>query len=180
MPPITAGQFWDLYREALRLKGSWLAYESDQTWSPIALGAAEESCKKMGLKTQREYLRIDVIGYESRSAVDWDLRVAFEHENRDDWKDELCKLTHVVADLCVLASYHNFNSAEPLSSVLQAAVDKIKFSDRNRRVTGRQWLFIFGPRCVSAEHAFHALTLDPQGKVADLEDAKPLTPKSWQ
>lgn len=180
MPTATPVKFWNVYREILRQRGSWQAYQADLTWSPIAIAAAMDACKEMGFKTQKEYLRLDVIGYETRSPYDWDLHVAFEHENRDDWRDELCKLTHVVADVCVLVSYHNFNSRHPLTETLQSAVDFVRLAERNRRVLDRQWLFVFGPRCVSADYPFQAFTLDGEGKVAGLADTSPLIPSSWK
>src|SRR5689334_4236999 len=109
---ISAQQFWNDYREQLRADATQAAYALDPTWTPIAKDAAEKVCLFHGLKTSREYFRLDVAGWEYRTGsdyFDWDLRVAFEHENCSikgkDWCDELCKLTHLVADLRVLVGY---------------------------------------------------------------------------
>src|SRR5687768_5576192 len=101
---ITPEQFWESYREQTRLLGSWRCYQSNNEWTEVAKRAAEKACNVLGLVSSREYLRVDVIGYAelARSRHDWHLRVAFEVENGADWKDELCKLSHVVADLCVV------------------------------------------------------------------------------
>ncbi len=94
------------------------------------------------LKAQTEYLRIDAIGYESKALFDWTLRIAFEHENRDTWPDELCKLAHVAADLLVIVSYTRHDESM-IKEKLQEEVDKRK--DRMDRVRDSKWLFVFGP-----------------------------------
>jgi hypothetical protein len=179
MTATSAADFWSHYREVLRealsKPGAWENYKRDLTWTPIAIGAAEKVCKeRLGLVTEKEYYRVDLIGYDTRGTGDWFLRVAYEHENRDSWPTEFCKLTHVAADLCVLCSYYDFRKAKPLEAVLQAHVDRLM--DRVKRILDRQWLFVFGPRCIcaDADHPFVAFTLTPEWRVARLPDAQPL------
>ena len=71
------------------------------------------------LISQKEYFRIDVSGWESKSksfskaanAVNlnsyaWDLRVAVEHENNPKlWLDEVVKLAHIHCPLKVVIGY---------------------------------------------------------------------------
>jgi len=177
MPIITPIIFWELYREAMRaalqMPGSWQAYQRDKTWTPIAVGVAKAVCQRsLGLETEKEYFRIDLIGFESKRAGDWHLRVAYEHENRDSWHTELCKLTHVVADLCVLSSYYDFHKDQPLENALQVIINRLE--DRIERVPARQWLFIFGPRSACAEKPFVALGLNETRQVVVLPDGNPL------
>jgi hypothetical protein len=103
----------------------------------------------------KEYFRVDVIGEEKVGDKDcnWMLRVAFEHENdlryyngRPAWIQELCKLTHLFADLRVLAAYHNSEKDRDLEQLLQRNVDRMQsIESRMTRVPNGQWLFIFGP-----------------------------------
>ncbi|MFI5380392.1 MAG: hypothetical protein ACHRHE_13920 [Tepidisphaerales bacterium] len=145
MSPPTPSTFWQLYKAELRSRGSWSAYQTNPPlWTQIAKDAAIAACDRLGLETSKEYFRLDVLGYdENRSARhDWNVRVAFEVENTADWKDELCKLSHIVADLCVLAAYEwhkGWSAKEALVEYLDT------LGERVHRVPGRQWLFIFGP-----------------------------------
>jgi hypothetical protein len=110
----------------------------------------------------KEYFRVDVIGDERIGDRDcnWLLRVAFEHENPDwhspntrwgapkrrpTWIQELCKLTHVVADLRVLAAYYDAKQdVEELTRLLQRNVNRMQEHNRMTRVPNGEWLFIFG------------------------------------
>lgn len=79
------------------------------------------------LKSQREYLRIDVIGWSQKkdSSIEseaknleinpylWDLEIAVEHENNEiDWSDEVLKLMHVSCGLKVIIGYSPYNKRE--------------------------------------------------------------------
>ncbi len=89
MPPLTPESFWLFYKKEIQQSGSWSAYQGDGSWTPIAKSAAESICQRQfGLQTGREYFHVDVIGWIGRSDYDWDLRVAFEAENSNDWEDD--------------------------------------------------------------------------------------------
>ena len=175
----TPQQFWDLYREELRKRGSKEAFESEPRWTALVTGIAKDVCEKMGLFLHPEYFRVDVIAYDGEGD-DWWIRVAFEHENSPRWRDELCKLAHVVADLRVLATFYddNDNSKEPdPRSELQRAVTNL--GERILRVPDAQWLFIFGPRRSYANTRFFAYTLERNGQLHPLDEEDPLNPEDW-
>jgi hypothetical protein len=114
---ITPEKFWRHYKQELRTTGSWKTYQSNRSWTQIAKTAAIATCERLGLKTGREYFRLDAIGYTQRKSdrFHWDLRVAFEVENSGDWRDESCKLSHIIADLRVLVAYELHNLPEHLT-----------------------------------------------------------------
>lgn len=176
MDKIKPADFWTAYREALRSEGLCAKYCDNKQWTAIAKSAAMKVCTdRFGLDISKEDLRLDVMGWESRKKFDWFLRIAYEHENdRRTWRSELCKLAHVVADLCVLASY--YGKGTPACKALQKAVDPLK--QRLLRVPGRQWLFVFGPPIDSMNLPLEAFSLDANGQVVRLNDGKPLTPNS--
>ena len=107
MPELAPSSFWLAYKEQLRQLGSWTAYQSTSAWTPIAKLAADNACSQFGLHVSHEYYRLDVLGWDGNPLQrhDWNCRVAFEIEDSADWKDGLCKLSHIVCDLCVLVSY---------------------------------------------------------------------------
>ncbi|MCH7849924.1 MAG: hypothetical protein IIB53_16370 [Planctomycetes bacterium] len=175
--PIT---FWEAYRDQLRALGSWAAYQTSSEWTKIATEAAIEACREFGLAADREYLRLDVMGYhQTRPGTwyDWHLRIAFEHENGDNWNDELCKLAHVVADLRVLVAYHDYTKSEDPLTRLQSEIHRL--GERIHRVPNSNWLFIFGPRQSAPERTFMAYTFDSSMQLAALHDEAPFAPQEW-
>lgn len=107
--------FWQVYSAKLNLARNWDAYKNNPTWTKVVRCAAEETCKEFGLKTQKEYYRIDLIGYRREKPdeeCNWWLDVVYEHENKDTWYGELCKLCYVAADLRVISSYYKFHNAK--------------------------------------------------------------------
>ncbi len=180
--------FWAVFRDKLGTVlpldvgfngGRLEAYSNNGVWTKVALHAARQACRECGLLTQKEYLRIDLIGYDRRedqSCPNWDLRVAFEHENSDDWDDEICKLVHVVADLCIVASY--YRDIEQTISKLETTIEVM--GDRMNRVPGRKWLFVFGPRCVNSRDPFKAYSWDESVGLIDISDDDELIPDRWR
>lgn len=91
---------------------------SDETGYGIVGQAIQKTFEK-GIKTEKEYYRIDMIGWEDRkSEINkrdcknnmkkylWDLNVAVEHENDStQWLDEVCKLAYIRCPLRVVISY---------------------------------------------------------------------------
>jgi hypothetical protein len=184
MTSISARTFWERYREALRVTGTRSASASDPAWTAIGKAAAEAACKDLGLLIQREYLRLDVMGYTYRGSgddFDWDLRVAFEHENCSqkgkDWCGELCKLTHIVADLRVLVGYFNHHRGS-LEHVLNSRVKLM--GERMTRVPGSEWLLIFGPSMPRPGDRFSAFTLAGDLSLKLIDDPQPLMPIEWR
>ncbi len=173
MRAITPAGFWRLYKAEIREHGSWKAYQSNAPWTKIATRAATVACEYLKLRTSREYFRVDVLGYDDKEgeAHNWNARVALEVENSAHWKDELCKLSHIVVDLCVLATYEShvsWTAKEALEEYLQT------LGKRVHRVTGRQWLFIVGPSWKTESGAWHAYTFDSHRKLISVDEFPPL------
>lgn len=98
-------------------------------WSPlgaftdIVTKVIQHIIKSNEFSSSKEYLRIDVTGWKSRSkevANDakkfkmkphlWDLMIAVEHENdTHDWSDEVIKLLHIRCPLKVVIGYNDSN-----------------------------------------------------------------------
>lgn len=89
------------------------------------------------LKTEREYFRIDLIGYESNASstlltgnlqkYSWNLKVAVEHENDYRlWVDEVVKLAHIVCPLRVVIGYLPKNKKYDHQSVFSEVTKNLK------------------------------------------------------
>jgi hypothetical protein len=130
----------------------------------------------MGLECQERLLRLDVAGCQRRSNEwqDYDLRIAFEHENSAaTWGQELCKLCHVVADLRVLIAYYGGRDASP--EPLERRISMM--ADRMTRVPNSQWLFIWGSQfSLATEKYWQPFTLGAECQLVPLVDDNPLCP----
>ena len=176
MAQITPEDFWVRYREECRSTGTRQSLRKDPSWTKIAIEAAKTVCRRAELEIGHE-LYLDVMGYEQRRKgvpYNWDLRVAFEHENNPEtWQDELCKLCHVAANLCVLASY--FFRWDGLEKLLQDRIDLM--GERTNIVRGREWLFIFGPReSEELDKPWVAYKLDESRRLKSLPNERPFNP----
>jgi len=197
MTSPTPESFWRAFKKAIASGTQDLpvgvtkreAYESDSLWTRLAIGAAKAACEELGLESSQEYFRVDLIGF-TRGAhhrdgdefrwYDWHLKVAFEHENTKEWRDELCKLAHLAADLCVLVSY--YGPGENIEELLGEALDVL--GDRMTRVQGREWLLAFGPNIheyrANPDASFKAFTMGHDGQLVPLQEETPLRPGDWQ
>ena len=195
---IAPEMFWELYAKMLNEKGTSEAYKNDSAWTEIIIPKVTEMIhSEMELKTQNEYFRIDVTGYTTKWEEEkeiakqrekeeggkmpplhnWKLRIAYEHENSDDWSDELCKLCHITADLKVISSYCHF-SRDNIEKTLQYYICKLK-KEGTLRQEGGKWLFVFGPRKNNGDSiktysgdSFKAFTLDDRLNVIPLKEIK--------
>jgi hypothetical protein len=80
---VSPAEFWNRYLIEVRALMPTYDGLTDPSWTTVAIGAAINACTNFGLLTCNE-LHLDVMGYERRQEgiyFDWDLRVAFEHEN---------------------------------------------------------------------------------------------------
>lgn len=175
--------FWQEYSASLNHAGNWDAYQNDTDWTKAVMCVADKTCKKFVLETSKEYYRIDLIGYrreEPNVDCNWWLDVAYEHENRDSWYGELCKLCYVAADLRVVSSYHDF-SKEPVEKKLKDYLDRLG-EEKILRVPDSKWLFVFGPRlvCADAKQPFKAFTIDEKLTVIPISGGEEVIPKRWQ
>jgi hypothetical protein len=170
---LSPQSFWDLYLQELRTCNSWNVYWTDQkTWTNFTLKAAKNACKNLGLDdTWTEYFKIDLLGVDKNADyMDWHLRIAYEHENGHEWQAELCKLSHIIADLRVLVFYDYSNDGD-IARYLQEEI--VKLNNHENRVIRFypeiQWLFICGPTKRRPEMPFTAFTINERGLLDDLK-----------
>ena len=91
------------------------AYCSNKKFTTFVMNEIEDIIKAHDFMIQKEYFRIDAIGWSPRADLIedtedvhlshhlWDLEVAVEHENdQRDWMDEVVKLAHIVCPLRVV------------------------------------------------------------------------------
>jgi len=198
---LTAERFWELYADKLNEQGKRAetheAYQDNTKWTETIMEAAKGVIYDMLInlpndgqpKVDSEYFNIDLIGYTTRweeekkkkkpeRQHDWKLKVAYEHENSDEWDDELCKLCYVVADLRVISSYYDFRKEKKIEEFLQDRIEKLDIW-RMYRVPNSHWVFVFGPRCVCEEEAFRAFTIDSELKVVEITGDKKVVPGKW-
>ena len=199
---LTPERFWELYADKLDEAGkdpkTHEDYQDKTKWTEtimeVAKGVIYDMLRDLPNDGQpevdQESFRIDLVGYTTKwpeemkkkkeeRQHDWGLKVAYEHENSDEWDDELCKLCHVVADLRVISSYYDFSKEEQIEDLLQQRVKKLGMW-RIHRVPNSQWLFVFGPCCVCEEEPFRAFTIDSELKVVEITGDKKVIPGEWR
>jgi hypothetical protein len=136
--------FWHTLMKELLCHGSRQAYQDDPSWTAVIREATEVACVKLGYETCGEYLKIDRVGYSygpSRSEDDWNLHLAIEFENGDDWLKEFNKLAFIAADLRVLIAYKLRRDRNPQDRLREYLKNH---SERVWKVS-QPWLIIFGP-----------------------------------
>ena len=142
-----------------------------------------QTCTELGFETSYEDYRVDIIGYrrdEPERYGNWWLDVAYEHENRYTWWDELCKLCYVAADLRVISSYYNLANKEHKVEDIIREYLKILGKDKMFRITNSEWLFIFGPRLVCTDQPFMAFTIDERLNVIPFTGGERVIPEEWK
>lgn len=92
----------------------------EREWTPYIINLIKEIICNYGIVAQKEYYRIDVIGWQGGDYSKikekanelklndhlWNLKIAVEHENsKKDWTDELIKLCHIRCPLKVIIGY---------------------------------------------------------------------------
>ncbi|MEN6384180.1 MAG: hypothetical protein ABFD79_03180 [Phycisphaerales bacterium] len=167
--------FWKLYSKeiinVLQKEENQKAYTSSKEWTSQIKKITEKIITEdYKIHTQREFYNIDIIGYvtnTTKQQYDWELKIAYEHENDKSWNGEICKLTHIIADLKIISAYFNFTGKTKIEEVLQAYINKLG-KDRMLRVPENRWLFVFGPKLNSNISPFRAFTLKADLKVQEL------------
>jgi len=180
---VTAKKFWDVYSKKLNEEGNWEAYQNDQGWTPVVKEIAKKTCEELGIATLMEYYRIDLVGYRRDiPEVDgnWWLDVAYEHENRNTWWDELCKLCYVAADLRVISSYYDLGNEEQTVEVRIRKYLKMLGKEKIFRIPNSEWLFVFGPTLVSADQPFRAFTIDEELSIILVPGGERVVPEEWK
>lgn len=121
-------EFMDCIRQGMENKGDWVEskeyYKSSSKFTKyINKELMPKKCfPKFATGYSNEYYRFDVSSWEQlKSSVEdickevkmnphlWDLRIAFEHENKQkDWFDEVIKLLYIDCPLKVVVGYNNY------------------------------------------------------------------------
>ena len=198
---LTPERFCEEYLKALHIlgqqNGSLESYKGRESWTVRSEEIAKEVIYSVYINqkdvhpmwmVQKEYYKIDFIGYltnwdnpnNTEKQHDWELKIAYEHENeKDKWHDELCKLCHIVADLRVLVSYHDFEKGS-VRDILQQKINRLGIW-KLHRVPNSNWLFLFGPS-QHYEYPFKAFTLNSDLRVIELECCKNIEviPGNWK
>jgi hypothetical protein len=176
--PLLSQAFFGQMKHHLLKDADWSVYSDNTKWTTTALDAIRACCGRFTTYTQREYLNLDLVGYDRVNngagyrRDNWRIRIAIEHENdANSWSYELCKLTDVVADLRVLVTYAELGKVDPQTK-LQSAIAPIQ--DRLLEGHTSAWLFVFGPWRRSQEPYFQAFTFDTNGEIIRIPDADPL------
>ena len=139
---VSAEVFLNLFLETLKSteQETINKYKDLTRWTEYLADKIEEILRGLNLKTNREYFRIDIIGWSGNKEWDdnsekgykqnighekctknsdvklneynWNLEVAVEYENNpEDWMDEVIKLCHVKCGLKVVIGYSAYDSA---------------------------------------------------------------------
>ena len=168
---LTPERFWEIYSKKIDKAAKtdksvfYEKYKNNSKWTKEIIKIAQKTIKillrnqkvknKIILKADPEYFHVDLVGYlthwpenkkkkmPERQHV-WNLKVAYEHENSEDWSDELCKLCYIAADLRVIHSYIEPNRKKKAEEILQVYIDELKYKGIITRIPKNNWLFIFG------------------------------------
>ena len=121
MSKINAQSFLESFQEIFKEypEEADAAYCNNKEFTRFIIKKINRLLKKFyGFNTQKEYFRIDAIGWTAKAdtIIDtpgvslkhhlWDLEVAVEHENdKKDWMDEVVKLAHLACPLRVVIGY---------------------------------------------------------------------------
>jgi len=203
---LTPQKFWEIYSKKINeaaqkdKSGFYEKYKNNSEWTKEIIGIAKQTIGQLlsgqaaknesEVRIDTEYFRVDLVGYitqwpkEKRKKMPerqhiWSLKVAYEHENYEDWSDELCKLCYIAADLRIIHSYYNPKKKIEIRKLLQGYVDKLKNKNILNRIPNNNWLFIFGAMCEHSE-AHQAFTLDSELNVISVESGEEVIPDKWK
>ena len=144
--------------------------------------------------TQKEYYRIDLIGWEQKRdtahyEIDndlgyqlnkhaWNFDIAVEHENDEkDWSDEVVKLAYIFCDLRVVVGYFpymkNKNEKWELQQKhLDAVVGTIKQLNCSQNMNHGEFMIILGDVGKENDEGFEKLVYTPYLYNKDDKDGK--------
>lgn len=146
MSEITAQNFWNEFvcivkkKEEDKEEKNRVTYNYTKKWTAYIMNLLDEllqnefkfvDIKNNDKRTNREYFRIDLVGWEKcknskwenaakKTTEDaglnfhfWDLDIAIEHENNSkDWSYEVIKLCHIKCGLKVVIGYSLYEKIE--------------------------------------------------------------------
>lgn len=161
-PIITPEAFYDSYIGNLKAANhSELKeiYNSRTKWTFFIISALKDIVSNtFHLETEKEYFRIDVIGYHCSSPkkIDWNkmnrhcwnLDIAIEHENDyKDWIDEIVKLAHIKCRLKVVIGYvksKDHSEDKNLLGICSKVLEELSYGNPKLQSPEEKWLVILG------------------------------------
>jgi hypothetical protein len=160
---ITAEAFYDSYIGKLKAANHRCLlkeiYNSRTEWTSFIISALKDIVSNtFHLETEKEYFRIDVIGYHCSSPkkIDWkkmnrhcwDLDIAIEHENDyKDWIDEIVKLAHIKCRLKVVIGYvksKDHSEDKNLLGICSKVLEELSYGNLKLQSPEEKWLVILG------------------------------------
>ena len=143
---MTAQDFWIRFQAEIDRNPELCDLWNDTSdFTDRIMGKLQAVIAEDGVKTEREYFRIDLISYQSHLRQDpgapggteplfgslkryaWDLVTAVEHENdRRLWMDEVVKLAHVACDLRVVIGYLPLDERERHGAYLDRIAETLE------------------------------------------------------
>ena len=185
-----AENFYECFKESLKQSNdvTYENYQNNSSWTAVMLGEKRLGEKRIGekrrgeaegilsdvikkfegegIQTEKEYYRVDIIGYKNRkneliklidseeckdelrkgnlSPFLWDLLVAVEHENdRKKWLDEVCKLSYIRCPLRVVITY-GWNGKDEIPKGIEIAKKILKETKAFVPDSNQEFLIIMG------------------------------------
>lgn len=141
------GVFWREFSTKVTQLGRPEDYQRPSVWTSVIDRAFDASAHALGFEGKsvaKEFYRVDHTLWQlDDREEEWDLVLAFEHENGPTWTEELMKLAHLSCPLRVLISYHDYSLEPNILVQVQRAVELLK--RRPHRARSGTWLLAFGP-----------------------------------
>ena len=158
---MTAQEFYRAFQDSLSDEWFKSDYQNSSKWTRRIDNIVEEIISNDGLSFEKEYYRIDYIGWKDRKSTIveeanqinmkpclWDLRIAVEHENdQADWTYELVKLVHISCPLKVVIGYSpcdERNAGGLEEQRLEYAAKLMSKVEAFKNTSGDEYLVILG------------------------------------
>lgn len=207
---MTAQNFWKSFKQQIEehrnsLSNAWSARskkgEGENPFTKeikkVITQAINQAKGVVGVNTyhtQKEYYRIDLIGWEQKKDTDhyevdndlgyqlnkhaWDFDIAVEHENDEkDWSDEVVKLAYIFCELRVVVGYFPYMKNENEKWELQqkhldAVVGTIKQLNCSKNMNHGEFMIILGDVGKENDEGFEKLVYTPYLYNKDDKDGK--------
>lgn len=148
--PISPEAFWANFSTALgkrwnqeEVEAFWFKDKNNKKRTVLMTDVVEELAQAFDCVSDVEYWpRVDVSYFDQQGAewAEWSREAAIEIENKDSWRDEVCKLMEINAGLKVLIAY--VDNQKNLDDFWKR-LPKI-YKSRKYVTQPSNWLFIFG------------------------------------
>lgn len=138
---MTAELFLTRFKESIYQQDDLIdVWNNTKSFTELIMSRLENILTEDGIKTEREYFRVDLISYKTQSnkepllgnlqSYSWDLITAVEHENDYRlWVDEVVKLSHLSCPLRVVIGYLPKNDTNTHYDYLQKVSETLNNID---------------------------------------------------